>query len=61
MTTNPRKHSDTSVRQVIMLKVYNKNTILNPKGLMFPSYRNQSANFQSKSCDWFLYDERIAR
>ena len=44
-----------------MLKVYNKNTILTPKGLMFPSYRNQSANFQSKSCDWFLYDERIAR
>ena len=28
---------------------------------MFPSYRNQSADFQSKSTDWFLYDEKIER
>ena len=23
---------------------------------MFPSYRNQSVDLQSKSTDWFLYD-----
>ena len=28
---------------------------------MFPSYRNQSADLQSKSTDWFLYDEKIER
>ena len=26
---------------------------------MFPSYRNQSVDFQSKSTDWFLYDGNI--
>ena len=28
---------------------------------MFPSYRNQSADLQSKSTDWFLYDGNIGR
>ena len=28
---------------------------------MFPSYRNQSVNLQSKSTDWFLYDRNIGR
>ena len=28
---------------------------------MFPSYRNQSVEFQRKSADWFLYDEDIGR
>ena len=28
---------------------------------MFPSYRNQSVDLQSKSTDWFLYDENIGR
>ena len=26
---------------------------------MFPSYRNQSVDLQSKSTDWFLYDGSI--
>ena len=26
---------------------------------MFPSYRNQSVDLQSKSADWFLYDGNI--
>ena len=26
---------------------------------MFPSYRNQSVDLQSKSTEWFLYDENI--
>ena len=28
---------------------------------MFPSYRNQSVDLQSKSTDWFLYDGNIGR
>ena len=28
---------------------------------MFPSYRNQSVDLQSKSTDWFLYDWSIGR
>ena len=28
---------------------------------MAPSYRNQSVDLQSKSADWFLYDENIGR
>ena len=28
---------------------------------MFPSYRNQSAELQSKSTNWFLYDGNIGR
>ena len=28
---------------------------------MFPSYRNQSVDLQSKSSDWFLYDGDIGR
>ena len=28
---------------------------------MFPSYRNQLVNFQSKSTDWFLYNGNIGR
>ena len=28
---------------------------------MFPSYRNQSADLQSKSTDWSLYDGNIGR
>ena len=27
---------------------------------MFPSYRNQSVDLQSKSTDWFLYDGTLA-
>ena len=26
---------------------------------MFPLYRNQSVDLQTKSGDWFLYDENI--
>ena len=28
---------------------------------MFPSYRNQSVDLQSKSNNWFLYDGNIGR
>ena len=28
---------------------------------MFPSYRNQSIDLQSKSTNWFLYDGEIGR
>ena len=28
---------------------------------MFPSYRNQSVDLQSKSTNWFLYDGNIGR
>ena len=28
---------------------------------MFPSYRNQSVDLQSRSTDWFLYDGNIGR
>ena len=61
----PKSLTETlkATRKFLKLLTYIKNEInlFAYLRLMFPSYRHQSVDLQSKSTDWFLYDGNVGR
>ena len=52
------------LRKTLEVTIVNTQKMKKPFTLyrpMFPSYRNQLVDLQSKSTDWFQYDENIDR